>query len=301
MPVWPHFFLPSTCHVPQVRVTPPKFLSSTSSARDVTYSPLSSTSHDCITALLVDDYTTNISLKCKKDAGAVVVTIETDRGSGGALSSKIGTTFDYGKLKFDKAQVTADGGYVLETSLVPSEGVTLSFKGNKGADLGVDYTKGHFYGTATLDVKDMSKVGASACYGLDSGIKVGGDAIYALSGKTGISAFNVGASYTHGPVFASLTTASKISQFNVGLVYNVNSDISLASQTTHSSEKPFDLVNVGGLYKAPFANIKAKVSSGGVISAAVMKEVAPKVTLTASGCVTASDMSTFKYGFGISM
>jgi voltage-dependent anion channel protein 2 len=249
----------------------------------------------------VDDYTTTISLKCKKDAGPVAVTIETDRGSGGSLASKIGTKFSYGKLNFDKAQVTADGGHVLETSLEPYEGVKLSFKGNKGADLGVDYTQGNFYGTAALDVKDMSNFGASACYGLDSGLKIGGDATYALSGKTGISAFNLGASYTKGPVFASLTTASKVSQFNVGLVYKVNGDLSLASQTTHSSDKPFDLVNVGGLYKAPFADIKAKVGSGGVVSAAVMKEVAPKVVLTASGSVTASDLSNFKYGLGISM
>lgn len=248
-----------------------------------------------------DDYTTKISLKCKKNAGDVAVTIETDRGASGSLASKIGTKFDYGKLQVSKAQVTADGGHVLETSLAPMDGVTLSFKGNKGADLGVDYTKGHFYGTATLDVKDMSKLGASACYGLDNGMKVGGDAVYDLANKTGISAFNLGASYDKGPVFASVTTASKISQFNLGVVYKVNSDISLASQTTHSSEKPFDLVAVGGLYKAPFADVKAKLGSGGVVSAAVMKEVAPKVTLTASGSVVASDMSNFQYGVGISM
>jgi len=253
------------------------------------------------TAILADDYTTKISLKCKKSAGPVDVTIETDRGSAGSLASKIGTKFSYGKLQFDKAQVTADGGHALETSLVPCEGVKLLFKGNKGADLGVDYTKGHFFGTAGIDVKDMSKIAASGCYGIDSGINIGGDATYALSGKTGISEFNVGASYTSGPLFASLTTASKVSQFNVGLVYKVNSDISLASQTTHSSEKPFDLLAVGGVYKAPFADIKAKVNGGGVISAVVMKEVAPKVTLTASGSVTATDMSNFTYGLGISM
>lgn len=253
-------------------------------------------------ALLQDDYTTKVSLKCKKNAGAVGVTIETDRSTAGALSSKVGTKFNYGKLNVDKAQVTADGGQVLETSLLPYDGFKLSFKGNKGADLGLDYTKGHFYGTAVLDVKDMSKLGASACYGLDSGVKIGGDASYALSGgKTGLSAFNVGASYSHGPVFASLTTASKVSQFNVGLVYKVNSDISLASQTTHSSDKPFDLLAVGGLYKAPFGDVKAKLGSGGVVSAVVMKEVAPKVTLTASGSVVASDMSNFKYGLGVSM
>lgn len=229
------------------------------------------------------------------------VTIETERGAGGALASKVGTKFNYRKLNVDKAQVTADGGHVLETSLMAVDGVKLTFKGNKGADLGVDYTKGNFYGTTVLDVKDMSLVSASACIGMDSGLKLGGDATYALSGKTGISAFNVGASYSTGPVFCSLTTSSKLSQFNVGLLYKVNGDISLASQTTHSSQKPIDVVAVGGLYKSPIADFKAKVGSDGLVSAAVMKEVAPKVTVTASGSVTASDLSNFKYGIGISM
>lgn len=250
---------------------------------------------------MTDDYSTKISLKCKKNAGDVAVTIETERGSGGALSSKVGTKFAYGKVKFDKAQHTTDGGYVLETSLEAMDGISLFFKGNKGADLGIDYTKGKFFGTGVLDVKDMSKLSASACVGLDSGLKLGGDAVYALSGKTGISAFNVGASYSTGPVFASLTTSSKLSQFNVGLLYKVNNDISLASQTTHSSSKAFDLIAVGGLYKSPIADFKAKVGSDGVISASVIKEVASKVTLTASGSVTASDLSTFKYGIGIVM
>jgi voltage-dependent anion channel protein 2 len=251
--------------------------------------------------ILVDDYSTKINLKCKKDAGDVAVTIETDRSSGGALASKIGLKGSYGKLNIDKAQATADGGHVLETSLSPCEGVVLSFKGNNGADLGVDYTKGHFVGTAALDVKDLSKITASSCYGLDSGFNIGGDATYALSGKTGISEFNLGASYTKGPTFASITTAAKVSQFNLGMVYKVNSDLSLASQTTHSSEKPFDLLAVGGIYKAPFADIKAKVSGDGVISACVMKEIVPKVTVTATGSVTATDMSNFKYGLGVSM
>jgi voltage-dependent anion channel protein 2 len=85
------------------------------------------------------------------------------------------------------------------------------------------------------------------------------------------------------------------------MVYKVNSDLSLASQTIHSSEKPFDLLAVGGIYKAPFADIKAKVSGDGVISACLIKEIVPKVTVTATGSVTATDMSNFKYGLGVSM
>jgi voltage-dependent anion channel protein 2 len=251
--------------------------------------------------LLSDDYTNKLSLKCKKGAGPVAVTIETTRGSGGALSSKIGGKFAYAGLSFDKVQHTADGGAVLETSLKPAPGVKLSFKGNKGADLGIDYTKGSLYATGTLDVKNMSKLSTSACYGVNSSITVGGDASYALSGKTGISGFNVGASYKTGPAFVSLTTASKMSQFNIGLSYKVNDSISLASSTTHSSEKTCDVLAIGGAYKADFGTIKAKTAGSGVVEACLIKDVADKVTLTASGSVLPSDLSTFKYGLGLTM
>jgi voltage-dependent anion channel protein 2 len=79
---------------------------------------------------LTDDYTDKVSLKCKKSAGPVAVTIETEQGKGGALSSKIGTKFAYAKFNVDKGQVKADGGRVLETSL----GVRMS--GSPSGDQG---------------------------------------------------------------------------------------------------------------------------------------------------------------------
>jgi voltage-dependent anion channel protein 2 len=249
--------------------------------------------------ILSEDYTDKVTLKAKKNAGPVAVTLETARGSGGALSSKVGTKFAYAGLSFDKVQLTADGGQVLETSLVPCEGVKLSFKGNKGADLGIDYTKGNLYATGVLDVKDMSKVSTSACLGLASGFTVGGDATYALSGKTGFSAYNVGASYSQGKLFASVTSASKLSSVNVGCVYKVNADLSLASSTSHSSEKACAVNAIGAAYKAPIGDVKAKIGSDGILSACLIKEVAPKVTVTASGAVSTSDLSSFKYGLGI--
>jgi voltage-dependent anion channel protein 2 len=251
--------------------------------------------------LLTDDFTTKTSLKCKKNAGPVTVTIETERGEGGALSSKIGTKFSYAKFNVDKAQATANGGRVLETSLKVAPNVKLSFKANKGADLLVDYTSGNFYATGVLDVAEMSKLSTSACIGLPSGIKAGGNATYALSGKSGLTGLNVGASYAHGPLFASLTSASKFSSVTLGLTYKVNDDISLASMTTHSGDKICDVGGVGGSYKASFGTVKAKYTGAGLVSAALVKEVAPKVTLTASGTASLSDFSTFKYGLGIVM
>eukprot|EP00529_Nitzschia_sp_RCC80_P028660 CAMPEP_0113513680 /NCGR_PEP_ID=MMETSP0014_2-20120614/39997_1 /TAXON_ID=2857 /ORGANISM="Nitzschia sp." /LENGTH=265 /DNA_ID=CAMNT_0000410111 /DNA_START=118 /DNA_END=915 /DNA_ORIENTATION=- /assembly_acc=CAM_ASM_000159 len=251
--------------------------------------------------LLNDDYTTKQSLKCKKNAGPVAVTIETERGEGGALSSKIGTKFAYAKFNVDKAQATANGGHVLETSVKVAPNVKLSFKAGKGADLGVDYTQGNIYATGVFDVLDMSKLSTSACLSLPSGIKAGGEATYGLSGKTGLTALNAGASYASGPFFASVTSASKFSQVNLGLLYKVNPAITLASMTTHSGEKACVVGGVGGSYKAPFGTIKAKYCGHGNLSAALIKEIAPKVTLTASGSASVSDFSTFKYGVGIVM
>jgi len=129
---------------------------------------------------------------------------------------------------------------------------------------------------------------------------VGGDVSYALSGKTGVTAFNVGASYTKGPLVAAVTSANKVSSFSLGLMYDVNSTLTVASTSTHSADKAIDGVTVGGLYKAQIGDVKAKYSSG-VVSAALVKSVAPKVTLTCSGSAPISDLSDFKYGVGIEM
>lgn len=254
--------------------------------------------------ILIEDYTSKITLKCKKDAGPVSVTIETEQGSSGALTSKIGTKFNYAKFNVDKGQLTADGGKVLETSLSLTPDVKVSFKASKGAELGIDYVKGSFYATGTADVLELSNVSASACFGMDKyGIKFGGEARYNIKGSTtGLTGMNVGASYATGPVFASVTTSSSFGAYNVGLVYKVNKDLSLASQTVHTSSKMCDVLAIGGTYKAAqIGTLKAKVGSNGVINACIMREIAPKVMLTASGSMSSNDISTFKPGFGITM
>lgn len=252
--------------------------------------------------LLNDDYSSKLSLKCKKNAGPVAVTIETDRGEGGALTSKIGTKFSYGKLSVDKLQATASGGQVLETSLKFAPNMKVYFKSGKGADLGIDYTQGNFFATGVLDVVDMSKFSTSACVNLPSGIKAGADATYGLSGKTGVIGLNIGASYATGSLFGVVTSVNKFSSVNVGLLYKVNNQVTLGTLSSHSGENPVNLTAIGGLYKADFGVIKAKYTAGGAISASLIKELAPKLTLTASGSASASDpTSTFKYGLGITM
>lgn len=255
--------------------------------------------------LLSDDYTSSVTLKAKGKAGPIGVTIETERSAAGTLSSKIGGKFSYAGLNFDKVQAKADGSTVLETSLVPIQGCKMTFKANKGADIGVEYTTGSITTTGSLDVLNMSKLSTSAiCVGVAPGINVGGDLSYNISGdKAGLSSYNVGASYATGKLSTSVTSASKLSQFNVGVLYKVNSDLSLASSTTHSSKKSCDVLAFGGIYTGlgSVGTIKAKLGSNGVTSACLIKEVAPKVNVTASGSVSGTDFSTFKYGFGVTM
>lgn len=118
------------------------------------------------TDLLNEDYASKVSLKCKKAAGPVQVTLDaTQDAKTGAISSKIGTKFVYAGLNFDKLQFEADGAHTLETSVSPYPGFSLSFKGNKAADLGLDYSTGSLFTTTKFDLKSMSAVSSSATVG----------------------------------------------------------------------------------------------------------------------------------------
>jgi voltage-dependent anion channel protein 2 len=249
---------------------------------------------------LYEDFTSKVLLKSKQNAGQVGVTIETEQVAKGALAPKISLKFNQGNFSVDKAQITADGGRVFESSLKLSPDVKLYFKASKGADLLVDYQKGNFFATGSVDVMELSNITSSACVDVGSGIKVGGDVRYNLGTSRSLAGFSIGASYSSGPVLASLTS-SKFEKYNLGLLYKVNGDLSIASQTIHSSSKPFDVVAIGAAYKAPFGLVKAKVGSTGIISACVTREIAPKVSLTASGAVSANDLSTFKPGLSINI
>ena len=269
-------------------------------ASTMKYADISKPSKD----LLNEDYTSAVTLKCKGKAGPFDVTIETLRSPAGALTSKVGGKFAYAGLNFDKIQATADGSHVLETSLVPIAGCKLTFKANKGADLGVEYTAGAITTTGSLDVLGMSKLYASTCVDVKPGLVLGGDLSYNIAGdKAGPSAYNLGASYATGPLFASVTSAGKFSSLNMGLVYKVDKNLSLATSTVHSQTKKVDLIAFGGAYTgfSQVGVVKAKIGSDGVTSATVIKELYPKVNLTASASIKGNDMGTFKYGLGIAM
>lgn len=251
--------------------------------------------------ILNDDYTSKFVLKAKKPAGPVAVTIETEQGKDGALTSKVGTKFSYAKFNVDKGQFKADGSRVLETSFSVSPDLKLNFKTNKGADLGFEYKKDSLAATGTLDVVGFSKLSTSGCYSLPNGIIFGADATYTMAENKGLTAFNYGFAYGSGPMRASVTATSQ-NAFSVGMLYKVNGDISLASETTHSQEKVCDVVAVGGAYKVPsVGTLKAKMGSDGIFNACLVTEPVPKVTVVASGSVNPSDLSTFKPGIQINM
>ncbi len=251
--------------------------------------------------LLTDDFTNKITLKSKKEAGTATVTVETEKTASGVVA-KVATKFTFGGISFDKVQVQADGGYALETSLAPVNGVSFNFKGSsKGSDIGLDYVTKSVFATAVLDAQNLSKVSASAVVVVADGINVGADTTYAISGTPGLAGVNLGASYAKGPLFASAHTSKKFSQVSLGVTYKIHDDLIVASHTAHSSSKPYDILGVGVKYNAPFGVIKAKGASDGVFHAALTSEVAPKVKVTAS--ISALDLSTpkFTYGLGINI
>jgi len=251
--------------------------------------------------LLGDDFPSSVTLKAKVKAGKVGVTIETEKGEKG-LKPKVGAKFAYAGFNVDKFQLKADASSVFESSVKLNPETKLAFKFNKGTpDLYVDYSKDSFYATGVVtDITQFSKVATTACLGHPSGFKVGMSGTYVLSGKSpGFSAYDFGTSYASGPGFASVPTASKFSQLNIGATYKVTPEITLASSTTHKANTPFSLVAFGGLYKAPYGDIKAKYASDGKLYASFVKEIVPKVKVTAAVAVSTSNVSDIKTGLGI--
>lgn len=131
------------------------------------------------------------------------------------------------------------------------------------------------------------------------GITMGGDVAYSLK-DSALSGYNVGASYASGPLFAAVTTSNKLGSVNLSMMYKVNSDLTLASMTSHSSSKSCTVSGVGGLYKASFGDVKAKMGTDRVLSASLVKDVS-KTKVTLSGSMVGTDTSSFKYGLGITM
>lgn len=249
--------------------------------------------------ILNEDYTSKVTLKCKKNAGPVVMSISTDRSASGSLTSKVGGKFSIAGLSIDKLEHDASGNPILETSLCPKPGMKLSFKGGRGMDLGCDYKSGNLCTTSKFDAKSMAKISASATYSTSCGVILGGDSAY--DRRTGVDSFNLGLSYGSGPLFGALSSSGKGTSFNLTTMYKATPEFTLVTNSNHSKENNISKVTVGGVYKHPSADVKAKYSADGVLSGCVITDIAPKVKLTASGSIVGTDTSTFKYGLGVSI
>jgi voltage-dependent anion channel protein 2 len=253
--------------------------------------------------ILNDDYSNKFSLKAKKNAGPVAFTLETEQSKDGSLAPKVGSKFSYGKFNVDKLQIKADGGKVLETSMAVTPEIKLSFKASNSAELIVEYVKGNVNASTSINPKDLTKAYSAIAVSHPSGLKVGGDVSFGISGPSaGLTSFNAGFNYTQGPLLASVVASNKFSKFEVGLLYKVNDELTLASVTSHSSENPCTVAGIGGAYKsaAVGGTIKAKWGSDHVIHALYAKEVLPKVTVVATASVKANDFSTVKPGISLS-
>jgi len=215
------------------------------------------------TDLLNDDYTDKLSFKCKKTAGPVNVTIESSRNpTDGTLSTKIGSKFNVCGLAIDKLQLTQDANGVLESSLGICNGTFIGFNGNsKTADLNLEYTQKNITASAILDVQEFRTIQANALVSCNSGIKMGANAFVDLS-QSQLSSVNVGLNYTKGPLFASVATTQGLkccqTSTNLGLVYQVNPNLSVASNSIHSCDKPLKGMTVGGFIKVRMQILKSR-------------------------------------------
>lgn len=260
--------------------------------------------------LLNDDYTDKLSLKCKKAAGPINVTVETCRNpTDGTLTTKLGSKFGVCGLAVDKLQLTQDANGVLESTISPFANTTIGFNGNtQSADVYMQYKQTNMTINGILDVQNFATFQTAASLTCKNNVTLGADAIVDLN-KSCLSRVNLGVNYTKGPLFGSLTTVNGVGccsstnacAANLGLVYQVSPKISIATNTVHACKEPIKCLTVGGIYDVPFAKFKVKANCGGTVSACMMKHVAQDVQLTVSGSVNVSDPSTFKYGLGLTI
>jgi len=232
------------------------------------------------------------------------VTSETERKVKGSTSllSKLSFKWAAGSgFSIDKLQMKPDGSHVMETSLTGvAPGLKFTFKGddNQNGDLGMEYTKGAIGATAVMDIIELKQVAASLAASKGD-LAFGGSATYKISSST-LDKYSVAASYSSGPLFASVVS-NKLSSIDLGLKYKVNNDLVIGTSSSHSASSPLGSMTAGASYDAPFGIVKGKATSDGTISAVLVKEVAKKVTITPSVELKASDFANATWGLGVTM
>lgn len=277
---------------------------------------LNSPAHD----LLTDDYVSTLSLKTKKQAGPVQVTLDTQRNpSNGTLSTKLSSKFNICKFHIDKLQLTQDANGVLESTVGVFPNTTLGFNGNhKTADLSVEYKTNNLTLNSVLDVQDFKQLkstGKLNCYkGLSLASEVKVDLV-----NSSIGSVNLGLSYTINNLFASLYTVNGIgcpkkctsdsnsslnpASCNLGVLYHVNPNWTLGTNVLHSYKgHSSSCMTIGGLYKGDFGKIKMKVNCCGDVKVAVMKDMCGGVNVTVGGGVNVGKVgSSLEWGLGVTL
>jgi hypothetical protein len=257
---------------------------------------------------LNDDYQGKIFTKIKTKAGPVKVAAEITRATKDtktSLLSKLAFTWaGPSGFSIDKLTMKPDGHHAMETSLKGlADGLKLTFKGDDGeqGDLGVEYTKGVVAATADCDIITGSKLNSSVCVAAKDNLNVGGSLSYDVTNKS-LSSFSLGASMTQGNIFAAVTT-SKFDSASLGLLYTVNSDLKIATSSSHSAEKPLEKLTVGCVFNAQnFGIVKGKFTSDGSIEAALVKDIAKGVTANPAFKISAhKPADTFTYGLGVTI
>ena len=196
-----------------------------------------------------------------------------------------------------------DGHHAIETSLSGlAPGLAFTFKGDDSdqGDIGVEYSQGLLSAAASCDVISASSLSGSFSLNKDA-LTLGSAATYSLKAND-LDKFSLGASYNSGALFAAVTT-TKLSKATLNVKYTVNKDLTLATSSTHSATSPLSTVTLGAVYAAgDLGTLKAKVTSDGAVEAAVVKDIAKKVTVNPSVRVSAHRPSeTWAYGLGITV
>lgn len=270
-----------------------------------TFTDINSPSHD----LLNDDYPSSLSLKTKKNAGPLQITIDTTRNpSNGTLSTKLSSKFQMASLNIDKLSLTQDANGVLESTIVPFKNTTLGFNGDsKYANLTLEYKKGNFLTSNILDIQEFQSFKNNTKLSFKSGFSVATNLNVDL-GNNKVSSVNLGANYEKGSWFASLYTVNGICKSNdnksanLGLLYYVNPKVSLASNLNHCySDCKSDCLTVGGLYKSNVGDIKMKANFCGNMNVSVKREIVQGVNVTASLGGKVNDVGSWKGGLGVTI
>ena len=173
-----------------------------------------------------------------------------------------------------------------------------AFKGDIGAEFAADA----YAAKASIDTElTAAKAAATVAY---EGFQLGGHVAYKFPGEkpAEVKDFNAGLAYgAGGSKLVALTTSNKMSAYHMGLLYRHQPNLAFAARLSSVPEKSSNSLEAGLLYGCnPHTNLRAKVSSAGVISGCVSQECAKKMTVAATTEVSAKDMAP-KFGLSCTL